>query len=439
MILSTKFILKYPNSFICCTGDLNLPDIDWNSESIFSYRYPLSINQSVLKLSADCSFSQLVKSPTRNQNILDLFFTNRPNLVNHCYIGPGISDHDIIHTSICCKIRKSPGTQHRLYMWNQADFDQIRHEFSTLSNSFIENYSVDTPVENLWISLRDNLKLILDEFVPSKMVSGICKKPWINRSIKQLRRRKQKCYNLAKRSKSAVHWRDYKLLKKQMQKECRKAYNDYMHQMIYDSYQSGRKKKFFQHVKSLRRDPGGIPMLEKEGKMYSTDLAKANILNEYFYSVFTQDNNAILPDMGNAQYPDMPAIQVDTAGIAKLLGEIDPYKAMGPDGIPPKLLKELANEVAPCMGLMFSASLKQSVLPNDWKTALVTPVFKKGSRNDPCNYRPISLTSVCCKLFEHVVSCLTLKRSVFFQNVSTDSVENVPLNYSYYKLSIILL
>ena len=172
--------------------------------------------------------------------------------------------------------------QHRVYMWNQADFDQIHHKFSTLSNSFIENYSVDTPVENLWISLRDNLKLILDEFVPSKMVSGICKKPWINKSIKQLRRRKQKYYNLAKRSKSAVHWRDYKLLKKQMQKECRKAYNDYMHQMIYDPYQSGRKKKFFQHVKSLRRDPGGIPMLEKEGKMYST---KANILNEYFYSV----------------------------------------------------------------------------------------------------------------------------------------------------------
>ena len=65
--------------------------------------------------------------------------------------------------------------------------------------------------------------------------------------------------------------------------------------------------------------------------------------------MFTQDNNAMLPDMVNAQYPDMPAIQVDTAGIAKLLGEIDPYKAMGPDGIPPKLLKELANEVAPCM------------------------------------------------------------------------------------------
>ena len=68
--------------------------------------------------------------------------------------------------------------------------------------------------------------------------------------------------------------------------------------------------------------------------------------------------NILFVKSAEVQYPDMPAIQVDTAGIAKLLGEIDPYKAMGPDGIPPKLLKELANEVAPCMGLMFSASLK---------------------------------------------------------------------------------
>jgi len=66
-------------------------------------------------------------------------------------------------------------------------------------------------------------------------------------------------------------------------------------------------------------------------------------------------------------------------------------------------LKEVSSEIAPCLSLVFRASLKQGILPSDWKTALVTPLFKKGSRNDPCNYCPISLTSVCCKVFEYII------------------------------------
>ena len=74
-------------------------------------------------------------------------------------------------------------------------------------------------------------------------------------------------------------------------------------------------------------------------RLYSTDFAKANVLNEYFYSVFTQDKSTAvtaLPDMGNILYPDIPTIEVDTGGIAKL-SEIDPCKAMGPN-CPTRLL-----------------------------------------------------------------------------------------------------
>ena len=108
--------VRNPNSFICCTGDFNLPDIDWDIESVSRHRYPLGINQSLLQMSADCYFTQLVRSPTRDKTILDLFFTNRPMLINSCSIEPGISDHDILLVVICTKIPKPVSSDRKLYL-----------------------------------------------------------------------------------------------------------------------------------------------------------------------------------------------------------------------------------------------------------------------------------------------------------------------------------
>ena len=231
----------------------------------------------------------------------------------------------------------------------------MRSKFANVSQEFFNQHAVDTPIEDLWNSLCSLLKSVLDEFVPSKIITGVSKKPWINRTIKQLRRRKQRQYNLAKKTNCERQWKYFKTLKKLMQKECRKAYNQYMHYTIYDHYHNGRKKKFFQHVKSLRRDPRGIPTLEKDDITYSTDISKANVLNEHFYSVFTKDGDAILPEMADTLYPTMSNIEINTEGIAQLLNDIDPFKATGPDGLPPKLLKELSNNLAPCLTLLFRA------------------------------------------------------------------------------------
>ena len=59
--------------------------------------------------------------------------------------------------------------------------------------------------------------------------------------------------------------------------------------------------------------------------------------------------------------------------------------------------------LTPCLFILFSASLKQGIIPTDWKKATVSPIFKKGSRSDPANYRAISLTSLLCKTLEHII------------------------------------
>ena len=94
---------------------------------------------------------------------------------------------------------------------------------------------------------------------------------------------------------------------------------------------------------------------------------------------------------------------IHAGSVAKLLSDLQGHKAHGPDGIPARLLKETAYDMAPLLTHTYKASLHQCRLPHDWKTALVSPIYKKGSRKSPANYRPISLTSIPCKILEHLI------------------------------------
>ena len=132
-------------------------------------------------------------------------------------------------------------------------------------------------------------------------------------------------------------------------------------------------------------------------------MQKANILNRQFISVFTDYTKTSIPDLGPSQYPSMEDITVSCKGVVKLLKNLKAHKAAGPDDIPLMLLREAADEIAPAITLLFQASLNQGNTPSTWRKALVVPIFMKDSKSDASNYRPISLTSVLCKLCEHIL------------------------------------
>ena len=99
----------------------------------------------------------------------------------------------------------------------------------------------------------------------------------------------------------------------------------------------------------------------------------------------------------------MPKFEITIQGVTKLLEGLNGGKASGPDELPNLILKNAANEISPFPKIIFDQSLQTGKLPDDWVEANVAPVFKKGDRHSPANYRPISLTCVCAKLLEHII------------------------------------
>ena len=82
----------------------------------------------------------------------------------------------------------------------------------------------------------------------------------------------------------------------------------------------------------------------------------------------------------------MEEIEVYEAGIRKLLQKTSPRKATGPDCILARILKDCASELAPILSIIFNKSLLEGRVPEDWRHANVTAVFKKGTRHDTSNY-----------------------------------------------------
>ena len=99
----------------------------------------------------------------------------------------------------------------------------------------------------------------------------------------------------------------------------------------------------------------------------------------------------------------MDEIVVTKEGVTKLLKGLNPSKALGPDELHPRVLKELAKELGPVFAHLFQQSINTGEIPKEWSLANICPLFKKGDRSLACNYRPVSLTCIPCKLLEHIV------------------------------------
>ena len=170
---------------------------------------------------------------------------------------------------------------------------------------------------------------------------------------------------------------------------------------------SKNKPKGFLELRQIENpnEKKNIPDLDKDGSSRTTTgEEKAKVLNDCFKKVFTSENLDNIPTPITCQYEnELKTVDISEDSVLKKLAKLEANKAAGADGIHPKVLAEAKNELAKPLALLFRKTLVTGTLPNDWKEAHVTPIHKKGCKHDPGNYRPVSLTSVVCKLMESLL------------------------------------
>ena len=386
---------------ILILGDFNVPRIDWQNLELMSEA--TAREEAMLNLMQDCFLYQHVKEPTRFRNeqesTLDLILTNEEEDVKNIKVLPplGNSDHGIVMGEFVCewkgRVERKP---RRLY--HKGRYGQIVDKMDEINwETEFENKSV----QECWDYFKNKLTNLVDEFVPMSTPKEY-DEPWMNRALMRYWRKKHFAWKRFTESKSYIRYREYKREANCVKKQTRKAKRNYERKLAKGIVQN--KRAFFRYVNSkLTVRPELIEIQNANGELIDRDREICDILGEHFSRVRAPRVEGEMPDMEDMYETEITNIEVKREDVRQRLEKLIVYKSCGSDNLHPFVLQATASATCVPLELIFSKSLEDGECPNDWRSANVTPIFKKGDRTDPSNYRPVSLTSQVCKILEAIV------------------------------------
>jgi len=391
---------------VIIVGDLNCPGINWDTLSAPAD----GVQDILLDFLCNQCYDQMVESPTRGGNILDLVLTSHSFCINDIKVSENFStsDHNSVIFSICDRQSRTDTTNAndiacKSYDWSRADFDAIADYLSTVDwDRFMsENLTADA----IW----SNFKLLLfgafDLFIPWRWTP-------LHRT-KALRRYPANIRKLINKKK--LLWRvcrcqpNNQVLKsryRQVQTECREALKNYELSKELQVIESHNTGSFYKYVnRKLSRSCGVSCLRDRNGLPVTDDMSKSNMLNEYFSSVGTVDNGEV--PYFPRQVPTNAAIDgihFDEIIVLRVINKIKPKLSHGPDGIPPLVIKKVGPHIAYPLARFFESFMSVGQVPGDWKSAIITPIYKKGLSSDCTNYRPVSLCCSVQKIMERIIA-----------------------------------
>ena len=258
-------------------------------------------------------------------------------------------------------------------------------------------------VEESWCEFADTLNNTAKEHIPVRNSQNKCffNTPWMNLETLQSLKRKRTRWKKYKYCKSPENKNLYVHARSEAKRKVKEAKHDYEKEVA--SKTKTDSKVFWKFIQSKTKVKEEIKCIEdQQGDIHTDDTSKAALLNSYFTSVFTKEDDTPIPEFIRTENI-LDNISFNVEQVQKLLEGVNETKSKGADNMHPKLVRETAGQIAKPLTPLFKKSMETGQVPSDWKIANVTPIHKKGPKHVPSNYRPISLTSIICKIMERII------------------------------------
>ena len=354
-----------------------------------------------------------------------IYVSNDLKVVNCTVVKSGLSDHYIPFAVLNTKLTPpsdSMSGQHKLISYrNYKNFDNVK-----LSNDLMVakwhdvNLGICDDISIAISSFVSEFTSIVDKHIPlvQKRVKRIKQPGWITPEL-------LKSFSLRDSAKARHDYENYKYWRNHSTYLLRKSKQEFYYNLIEQSQNNHAANAKILNELSNKSKKSTVSSIKQENIKLTDEQDIANAFNLHFTSVVDQYIDVIPPSSNNdtAQHDFQPLTHfvktklppdnmfqiplITKQAVFKFLSTLDVKKSAGVDGISAHMLKLSAPYITHIITEICNLSITKNQFPNDWKTAVVTPLFKKGSTDDPGNYRPISILPILSKLLErHVFNCL---------------------------------
>ncbi|EFP11931.1 hypothetical protein CRE_23222 [Caenorhabditis remanei] len=381
-LFDTLEYLLIPGKHTVLLGDFNMPCIDWNLLSA-----PDKACSDFVDFVVKHGLTQSVKSPTRfnPENILDLCLSNT-GIISDVSVGDLFSDHCLIKVVLSCD-RKSLKSLRKMINYRKGDYDSMNGILSRIDWPLL---LANLPTNDMYSLFIGHVKELIHNYVPILEIDD--SKVRHSPAIIKLQKRKLRIW---KKEGNSLHYKSIcASIKELLLEEHKKKFEDKL--------VKGNPKNFFKLINRKLKPSNFVGPIKSGNGILCDDHEKAECFLNTFSDVFVSDDG-LAPSIEPRTTTLIDEVSYEPYVIEYVLSKLEPKCNNSPDGIPNIILKKLCTSIALPLSLIFNKSIRSGSLPAIWKTAIVIPIYKKGSRSDPGNYRPISLTCSISKVMEKLV------------------------------------